>query len=129
MPILQNPRHEAFAQARARGAALKDAFEDAGYAPDRSHASRLGREPMVAERIAELRAQQVDIAEAGPHAVIAALLRMAKAGEAEATPAALREVRLNLLEVDRLREALLARRDGDRAQAEYMEIFSDNSAA
>ena len=129
MPILQNPRYEAFAQARAKGAALKDAFEDAGYAPDTSHASRLGREPLVAERIAELRAEQVEMAEAGPHAVIAALLRAAKAGEAEGTPAAMREVRLNLLEVDRLREALVGRRHGDRAQAEFLEIFPDLSAA
>ena len=129
MPILQNPRHEAFAQARARGAALKDAFEDAGYAPDPSHASRLGREPLVAERIAELRAKQIEMADAGPQAVIAALLRMAKAGEAETTPAALREVRLNLLEVDRLREALLKRRHGDRAQAEFLDIFTDDSVA
>ena len=129
MPILQNSRHEAFAQARARGAALKDAFEDAGYAPDASHASRLGREPLVAERIAELRGQQVEMADAGPQAVIAALLRTAKAAEAKATPASLREVRLTLLEVDRLREALLARRHGDRAQAEFLAIFPDLSAS
>jgi hypothetical protein len=41
MPPIQNPQHESFAQARAKGATLYDAFENAGYPPDRSHACRL----------------------------------------------------------------------------------------
>lgn len=119
MPILQNLRHEAFAQARARGALLKDAFEDAGFAPDTSHASRLGREPEVAERIAELRAAQSDLDGAGPHALIGALLRAAKAAEADVSPGSLRELRLTLLEVDRLRQNLADRRDNERRGEEF----------
>ncbi len=119
MPILQNPRHEAFAQARAKGALLKDAFEDAGFAPDTSHASRLGREAGVAERIAELRAGQSDLDGAGPHALIGALLRAAKAAEADVSPSSLRELRLTLLEVDRLRQNLADRRDSERRGEEF----------
>lgn len=119
MPILQNPRHEAFAQARAKGALLKDAFEDAGFAPDASHASRLGREPTVAERIAELRAEQSDLEGAGPHALIGALLRAAKAAEADLSPGSLRELRLTLLEVDRLRQNLTERRNDERDAEEF----------
>ena len=40
MPQLENLRHEAFAQARAKGARLDDAYEDAGFAPSNGHASR-----------------------------------------------------------------------------------------
>ena len=56
MPTLQNPQHEAFAQARSRTVSLEDAFENAGYSPDRSHACRLAKRDDVSARIAELRA-------------------------------------------------------------------------
>src|SRR5438045_7897045 len=79
MPALANPRHEAFAQARARGAYLEDAYEDAGFAPGHGHASRLARTTCIVERIAELRAQKVDLDEARTHALIGGLLRLAKA--------------------------------------------------
>jgi hypothetical protein len=74
IPVLENPRHGAFAQARARGAVLNDAYEDAGFAPDRSHASRLAGREDVAERIAELKAEQAGLDGASPHKAIAALL-------------------------------------------------------
>ncbi|MHB8531024.1 MAG: hypothetical protein ACYC8V_16125, partial [Caulobacteraceae bacterium] len=61
MPILQDPRQEAFARLRAAGATLSDAYEDAGYVPDNGHPSRLAGRKEVAERIAELRAEQADI--------------------------------------------------------------------
>ncbi len=114
MPTLPNLRHEAFAQARARGASLVNAYEDAGFTPDRSHACRLAKDPNVAERLAELRAEQIEFDDARPLAVIAALLRVAKAAEAEATPAAHKEVRMTLLEVDRLRGEMLRSRANDR---------------
>ncbi len=55
MPTLPNLRHEAFAQARARGALLIEAHESAGFARDYSHPSRLARKPEMAERIADQR--------------------------------------------------------------------------
>jgi hypothetical protein len=41
MPILPNPRHEAFAQALARGKNATAAHEEAGYKPNRSTACQL----------------------------------------------------------------------------------------
>jgi hypothetical protein len=114
MPLLDNARHEAFAQAGAKGVRMEDAYEDAGFAPGNGHASRFAGRPAILARIAELRAQQTDIAEAGAHAVIAALLRVAKAGEATLTPAAIKEVRPTLLAIDRLRENLELDRDAER---------------
>lgn len=111
MPILPHPRHEKFAQARAKGLGLEDAYEDAGFAPDRSHASRLAREPAVAERIAELRAEQEDFA---PQTVIATLLRLAKASEDLKTPAGVKEARDSVLQARRLVLEINKVRDSDR---------------
>jgi len=41
MPTLQNAQYEAFALARAKGATLNDAYEDAGYAPGNGHAKSI----------------------------------------------------------------------------------------
>jgi len=119
MPILQHPRHEAFAQARAKGARLDDAYEDAGFTPGNGHASRLAYRKEVAERIAELRALQTEVSDAGALAVIAALLRIAKAGEALASPAGVKEARLTLLEAWRLNNGMAADRAADRLKRPY----------
>jgi len=50
MPILQNARHEIFAQSRAKGARLEDAYEDAGFIPGNGHAGKLAQRPEVSER-------------------------------------------------------------------------------
>jgi hypothetical protein len=51
MPTLTDPRAEAFAQSRARGANLEDAYELAGFAGGQGHASRFARRAKVAARI------------------------------------------------------------------------------
>jgi hypothetical protein len=114
MPVLQNPRHEAFVLARAKGASLEQAYEDAGFVADKSHACRLANRPEVAERIAELRREQGDAADASPQAIIAALVRMARDSEAAKTPAGAKEARANLLEAHRLSAELALSRGCDR---------------
>ena len=114
MPALQNPQHEAFALARAKGASLQDAFEDSGYPPDRSHACRLAKRDDVAVRVAELRAAREKAEESEPQMIIDALVRMARDSEALKTPAALKEARLNLLEADRLRTVLTVHKNNER---------------
>lgn len=54
MPILENPRHEAFAQALAKGKTADDAYALAGFSPHRSNASRLSANDSVRDRVAEL---------------------------------------------------------------------------
>lgn len=115
MPALANARHEAFAQARARGARVEQAYEDAGFTPGNDHGARLACRTEVAERIAELRAQQTDMEQASTQAVIAALLKVVKGAEAGTSPAAIREVRLTLLDVDRLRATIEHDRQIERA--------------
>jgi hypothetical protein len=114
MPTLTNTRYEAFAQARAGGARLDDAYEDAGFVLNRGHSSRLARRPEVAQRIAELRAQRNEAEDISPQRVIATLLRMAKAGEASENASLLKEARLALLDASRLHGAMAEARRLDQ---------------
>jgi hypothetical protein len=98
MTVLDNPRHEAFAQARAKGSTLDNAYENAGYIPNRGHACRLAKRPDVADRIAGLRAARAQVSDASPEPLIARLLRLARAGEALDTAAGMREARHFLME-------------------------------
>jgi hypothetical protein len=114
MPTLEDPRHEAFAQARAKGATLDDAYEDAGFVPGRGHGHRLAHRDEIAKRIAELRAAQGALTQANAQAVIAALLRIAAAGENLANAAGIKEARVTLLEARRLSGELAAARAHER---------------
>lgn len=114
MPTLQNPQHETFACARAKGVSLQDAFEDAGFPPDRSHACRLAKREDVSARIAELRAGREKAEACEPQMIIDALIRMARDSEALKTPAGHKEARTSLLEADRLRTALTIFKNNER---------------
>lgn len=54
MPALKNPKHEAFAQGRAKGLSQDEAYVAAGYASNEGNAGRLNRNEQVVARIAEL---------------------------------------------------------------------------
>lgn len=54
MPVLENQRHEAFAQALAKGKTVDSAYQEAGFKPNRSNASRLNANDSIRERVAEL---------------------------------------------------------------------------
>jgi hypothetical protein len=127
MPALENPRYEAFAKARARGARLDDAYEDAGFVLSKGHASRLARRPEVADRIAELRRLRNEAEDVSPHRVIAGLLRMAKAGEASENAALMKEARLALLDAARLHGVVEQARQQD--QADIMDEYGAQERA
>lgn len=54
MPALENPRHERFAQELAKGKTADEAYQIAGYAPNRGNASTLKSNQSVEERVTEL---------------------------------------------------------------------------
>jgi phage terminase small subunit len=54
VPILDNPRHERFAQGLAAGKSSDEAYQEAGFKPDRGHASRLAAKGNVQARVDEL---------------------------------------------------------------------------
>lgn len=60
MPVLKNPKHEAFAQAIAKGKPQLEAYTNAGYKPSEPHASRLASDGKVATRVAEIQQKAAD---------------------------------------------------------------------
>ncbi len=63
MPILPNQRHEAFAQALAKGNSASEAYIAAGYKDSRSAASRLSTNVNIAARVVELQGKAAEKAE------------------------------------------------------------------
>ena len=54
MPSLENPRHEAFAQARAKLETADQAYQTAGFREHRGNAARLSTKEFILARVAEL---------------------------------------------------------------------------
>lgn len=63
MAVLPNPRHEAFAQARAGGKSVDEAYTQAGFRPHRGNAHRLSTNESVKRRIIELQGRVAEKAE------------------------------------------------------------------
>lgn len=62
MTVLKNARHEKFAQELAKGKSQLDAYEAAGYKPDRGAATRLSANVSVIDRVSELQGKAADVA-------------------------------------------------------------------
>lgn len=54
MSVLKNPKHEAFAQARASGKSADEAYQIAGFRPHRGNAHRLSTKENVKRRVQEI---------------------------------------------------------------------------
>lgn len=54
MPVLPNPKHEAFAQSLASGTSPADAYIQAGYKPNRGNAAALKAKQPIRKRVEEL---------------------------------------------------------------------------
>lgn len=63
MPVLDNPRHEAFAQARAKGKTADEAYAEAGYSPHRGNASRMSANEHIKRRVGEIKSRVAEKAE------------------------------------------------------------------
>jgi hypothetical protein len=62
MPALANSRHEAFAQALARGLSISAPYVEAGYRPNRGNAHTLLKQNQgVSKRVEEIQAEQLAI--------------------------------------------------------------------
>jgi hypothetical protein len=62
MPALANSRHEAFAQALARGLSISSAYAEAGYKPNRGNAHTLLKQNQgISKRVEEIQAEQLVI--------------------------------------------------------------------
>ena len=106
MPRLINRRHEWFAYHRAQGLRLEEAYERAGYVPDRGHACRLASRPDVAARITELRGDFTDVVTADRPRVISALMAVGDSCRSLGSPSGLKEARFAYLEAARLQQQI-----------------------
>lgn len=61
MPVLEKTSWEDFARNLARGMVQEDAYEQAGFAKHRGAASRLANNPMILERVAEIKAERNEL--------------------------------------------------------------------
>lgn len=60
MPVLPNQRHERFAHALANGKTADEAYQLAGFKPNRGNATRLKANESIAGRVAELQAMTAE---------------------------------------------------------------------
>ncbi len=77
MAILQNARHERFAQNLVKGMSATEAYEKAGYKPNDQNAARLTRNDEVRARCAELMAPAVKATELSVERVLAEMKHLA----------------------------------------------------
>jgi phage terminase small subunit len=95
MPILENPRHEAFARELAKGKSATEAYEAAGFKPARQNAHRLITKNDVSARLAELQAIGAEKAALSVESLIAEAeavrMRAMELGQLSAAVAAIRE--------------------------------------
>ena len=77
MPVLRNPRHEAFAQGLAKGLTADAAYREAGYKSNRKNAARMKTYEDIRERVLELSRAAVPEIEATVERVLAEMMRMA----------------------------------------------------
>lgn len=62
MPVLANPRYEIFAQQVAKGVALDEAYQAAGYSKHAQNAARLMKDERIRSRIDEIQSHAAQIA-------------------------------------------------------------------
>jgi phage terminase small subunit len=63
MPVLDNAKHERFAQELAKGQTLTEAYRLAGYTESRPHASRLATRGNIRQRVRELQRPAIKAAQ------------------------------------------------------------------
>jgi phage terminase small subunit len=106
MAVLKNTRHEAFAQALARGANQTEAYVLAGYdggSAATPNAARLITNDKVKARVAELKVRAANRTEISVASITERLLSIADKGEAKAeNPAMLAVARASLMDAAKL---------------------------
>jgi len=107
MAALSNTRHEAFAQALAKGKTADEAYAEAGYAPNRGNATRMKANESVMKRVGEIQSRAtertlVTIESITQELEAARLLAMAdEKGASAAVAASLGKAKLHGLLIDK----------------------------
>lgn len=102
MPVLGNPKHERFAQLLAKGLTADEAYEQAGYKPDRGNASRLTANHNVQTRVAEIQERAAIRAEITVASITERLLAIAEKAESKDEAPMLSVARASLMDAAKL---------------------------
>ena len=89
MPVLKNQRHEIFAQELAKGKTATEAYETAGFSPNRANAARLKSYESVGARVAEIQGAGAARAEISLAGVLSELDQAIAIARAKGQPNAL----------------------------------------
>lgn len=106
---LKNARHERFAQELAKGQSQTDAYIAAGYAADRTGASRLATNANIQERAAELKARAAEKVVITVENLTERLLAIAKKGEDAKDAPLLSVARASLMDAAKLNGLIVDR--------------------
>lgn len=113
MAVLDNPKHERFAQGLARGMTQEEAYQEAGYKPDRGAASRLSANVSIQGRVAEILDRAAIRAEISVADLTERLMKVADKAELLAEASGLSVARAAFMDVAKLNGLIV-----DRSKAE-----------
>ncbi len=108
---LKNARHERFAQWRAKGKSVDEAYVKAGFRPNRGNAARLNANESVKARIAELQARAAEKTVVTVAGITTDLLRIAQKGEKLKEAAGLSVARASLMDAAKLNGLIVEKLD------------------
>jgi phage terminase small subunit len=111
MPVLENARHERFAQALAKGETADAAYVIAGYEENRGNATRLKANESVEARVAEILERAAMRAEITVAGISERLLMIAEKGEKLAEASGLSVARASLMDVAKLNGLVVDKRE------------------
>jgi hypothetical protein len=102
MPVLDNARHERFAQALAKGKTADQAYVAAGYSANRGNAARMNANESVQKRLLELKTKSAEKTGLTVASITERLLRIAEKGEASDEAPMLTVARASLMDAAKL---------------------------
>ena len=102
MVVLKSERHERYAQGLAKGKTQEEAYEEAGYKPHRSSASRLRTNANISARVSNILEKAAVRAEISVAGLTDRLMGIADKGEVLADAAGLSVARLSLMDAAKL---------------------------
>lgn len=111
MPVLDNSRHELFAQGIAKGKTLTAAYIEAGYKPNDGAASRLAGNVRIAARVEELKQRAAVRCEISIASLTADLIRIAQKSEGIGEAPGFSVARASLMDAAKLNGLIVDKKD------------------
>ena len=124
MAALPNARHERFAQELAKGKSQIEAYEAAGYSPNRSAASRLAEDVNIRERVASIQERGAIRAEVTIAGLTADLIRLRQKGEDLGEASGLSVARASIMDIAKLNGLVVDKTENTHTVREWLSTVS-----